>query len=131
MTYTVKNKRIVFMNDQKIENLLNLALEATPGERERSPELEAGYNPREETWQVIIRYSETLRESLSRMGIYAALRRLWNFVLPWQDLEAWPPCRRFSTLKSPSGFFFRWTKEGRLPVCPRCRMPDTIFREEE
>ena len=80
MTYTVKNKRIVFMNDQKIENLLNLALEATPGERERSPELEAGYNPREETWQVIIRYSENAAGKLKAgMGIYAALRRLWNF----------------------------------------------------
>ena len=34
---------------QKIENILNLALEATPEERERSGELETGYDPRDES----------------------------------------------------------------------------------
>ena len=33
--------------NQKIENLLNLALEATPEERERSGELDVGYDPEE------------------------------------------------------------------------------------
>ena len=32
------------MNDQKIENQLNLALEATEEEREKSRTLEIGYN---------------------------------------------------------------------------------------
>ncbi len=33
------------MQDQKLENLLNLALSATPEEREKSGNLNVGYNP--------------------------------------------------------------------------------------
>ena len=45
---------------QKIENMLNLALEATPGERERSGELEMGFDPREDEWELIVKYSGAL-----------------------------------------------------------------------
>lgn len=45
---------------QKIENILNLALEATPGERERSGELEVGFDPEEDVWELIVKYSGTL-----------------------------------------------------------------------
>ena len=42
---------------QKIENILNLALEATPEERARSAELDVGYDAGERAWDLIIRYS--------------------------------------------------------------------------
>ena len=45
------------MNDQKIDNLLNLALDATAGERARSMNLNTGYNPEEGTWELIVKYS--------------------------------------------------------------------------
>lgn len=45
------------MADQKIDNQLNLALEATPEEREKSGELDVGYDPRERTWELIVKYS--------------------------------------------------------------------------
>ena len=45
---------------QKIENLLNLALEATPEERERSGELDVGYDPEEREWELIVKYSGNL-----------------------------------------------------------------------
>ena len=45
---------------QKIENLLNLALEATPEERERSEELDVGYDPAEREWELIVKYSGSL-----------------------------------------------------------------------
>ena len=45
---------------QKIENILNLALEATPEERERSGELETGYDPGTREWELIVKYSGTL-----------------------------------------------------------------------
>lgn len=48
------------MNDQKIENLLNLALESTPREREESLELDVGYNRTERTWNLIVRYNGNL-----------------------------------------------------------------------
>ena len=48
------------MDSQKRENLLNLALDASEGERERSLELNVGFNAEEETWEVIVRYTGDL-----------------------------------------------------------------------
>ena len=48
------------MNDQKLENLLNLALDSTPEERLRSDNLGTGYDVADQTWEVIIKYTENL-----------------------------------------------------------------------
>lgn len=53
------------MNDQKIENQLNLALDATEEEREKSIALETGYDPQERTWEVIVKYSGNLERIAS------------------------------------------------------------------
>ena len=45
---------------QKLENLLNLALDADQGERERSEELDVGYDKEENVWELIVKYSGTL-----------------------------------------------------------------------
>lgn len=50
------------MEDQKLESLLNLALDATQEEREKSPNLEIGYEKAEKTWELIVRYSGSLQE---------------------------------------------------------------------
>ena len=53
------------MQSQKLENLLNQALNATESERERSQELNVGYNPVDQVWELIIKYSgnlETVRQ---------------------------------------------------------------------
>ena len=52
---------------QKVENILNLALEATPEERARSGELDVGYAPAEQEWELIIKYSGSL-ESVRRIA---------------------------------------------------------------
>ena len=48
------------MAGQKIENLLNLALDTTQEEREKSLELDVGYDPIEREWDVIVKYSGSL-----------------------------------------------------------------------
>ena len=45
------------MQDQKVENLLNLALDATPEEREKSIQLNVGYDSAANTWELIVKYS--------------------------------------------------------------------------
>lgn len=45
---------------QKLENLLNLALDADQGERERSEELDVGYDKEKNVWELIVKYSGTL-----------------------------------------------------------------------
>lgn len=45
------------MDSQKLENLLNLALNSTREEREKSPELNIGYNEEENKWELIVKYN--------------------------------------------------------------------------
>ncbi|MCI8515686.1 MAG: S8 family peptidase [Hungatella sp.] len=56
------------MENQKMENVLNLALGATKEELERSETLAIGYDPREQTWEVIVKHSTEL-EGLEEMGV--------------------------------------------------------------
>lgn len=48
------------MTSQKLENLLNLALDATEEEREKSLNLDVGYHPIERKWDLIVKYSGNL-----------------------------------------------------------------------
>lgn len=53
------------MDSQKFENLLNLALDTPVSERDRSMELNVGYDERENTWELIIKYHGDLREGMA------------------------------------------------------------------
>lgn len=58
------------MQNQKLENLLNLAMDATEEERGKSQILEVGYNPIDREWDLIIKYSgklDEVREMASRV----------------------------------------------------------------
>mgnify|MGYP000526630435 FL=1 len=54
------------MEDQKLEYLLNLALDATEEEREKSVSLDVGYDAENRTWQVIVRHSGALRQLIAQ-----------------------------------------------------------------
>ncbi len=47
------------MSNEKMENLLNLALDATEQEREKSLDLDTGYDREERTWEVIVKFGGT------------------------------------------------------------------------
>ena len=48
------------MTSQKLENLLNLALNSAEDEREKSLNLNVGYDPLDREWDLIIKYSVNL-----------------------------------------------------------------------
>ena len=50
------------MPNEKMENLLNLALALTQEEREKSLELDIGYDSAEQTWEVIVKFVGTTEE---------------------------------------------------------------------
>lgn len=54
---------------QKIENQLNLALDATKEERQKSRSLEIGYDAEENEWELILKYSGLL-ESVRELAVY-------------------------------------------------------------
>ncbi len=58
---------------RKKENLLNLSLDATEAEREKSPALQMGYDQNTKRWELIIQYNgtvEKLQEQLPQAEIY-------------------------------------------------------------
>lgn len=50
------------MDNQKIENLLNLAIEATPEERTKSMDLDVGFDSETAVWEVIVKFFGTEEE---------------------------------------------------------------------
>ena len=59
------------MQDQKLDNLLNLALDSTREERERSLNLNVGYNEELRMWDLIVKYSGD-PSVLAGEGVFAA-----------------------------------------------------------
>ena len=53
------------MEDQKLENLLNLALSATPEERAKSDILNVGYSEEDRRWDLIVKYTGDLMKYAS------------------------------------------------------------------
>ncbi len=54
--------------NQKIENLLNLALETEEAVREQTENLNVGFNGTERTWELIVKYHGSL-EALETLGV--------------------------------------------------------------
>ncbi|MCM1175880.1 MAG: hypothetical protein NC341_12630 [Blautia sp.] len=55
------------MDSQKYENILNLALDTPAAEREKSLELNIGYEQEDNTWELIVKYHGDLQEGLSSL----------------------------------------------------------------
>ena len=95
------------MENQKRENLLNLALDATEEERLKSVNLNVGYAPGEKTWELIVRYNGSL-ESLRDEGIrvdelaagYAVL------VVPESRIEQVSAMEQIVYIEKPKRLFF-------------------------
>ena len=50
------------MENQKLENLLNLSMEVTDEQREKSRELSTGFDAENQTWEFVIRYSGEMED---------------------------------------------------------------------
>ena len=95
------------MDNQKRENLLNLALDATEEERLKSVNLNVGYDPEEKTWELIVRHNGSL-EALRNEGIrvdelaagYAVL------VVPESRIDQVSAMEQIVYIEKPKRLFF-------------------------
>ena len=55
------------MENQKKENLLNMALETPISEREKSQNLNVGYNSSDDTWELIVKYNGDIETAISNL----------------------------------------------------------------
>lgn len=68
------------MDGQKLENMLNLALDATEEERSKSLELDVGYNPIERIWDLIVKYSGNLDKARALGGEVVELQNEFAII---------------------------------------------------
>lgn len=104
------------LSDQKIENLLNLALDASQEERQKSQILEVGYDAQDQMWEVIIRYN----------GKFDAGQRGWRAVylsggyailtLPQSDIELLSSLPQVEYIEMPKRLYFS-VDTGRASSC--------------
>mgnify|MGYP002586350980 FL=1 len=105
------------MADQKIENLLNLALSANEEEREKSLELDVGYYPVARTWEVIIKYSGTLGQVREIAESVVELSNEFAIVTVREDrLEALAGIEAGEYIEKPKRLFFQ-VENGRRVSC--------------
>lgn len=63
--------------NQKLENILNVSLDATEDELRKADSLSTGYNWRDNTWEIIVKYSGSLESIRNRYNVY--IKELLNY----------------------------------------------------
>ena len=102
---------------QKIENILNLALEATPEERARSAELDVGYDAGERAWDLIIKYSGSLAAAREISESVTELLNNYAVVRIREDrIEALASLPEVEFVEKPKSLYFQ-TDVGRQVSC--------------
>lgn len=105
------------MEDQKLEDLLNLALSSTLQEREKSPQLNVGYNTKDKTWELIIKYSgnlgEVLGEDIPRVEL---LNQFAIIRIPESKIEKLSENPQIEFVEKPKRLFFA-VNQGRSASC--------------
>ena len=119
-------------NCGKIENILNLALDATREEREKSLNLDVGYDVADDSWEVIVKFfgtTEELRQKLSerfpeeqaQIGIYNLTNEYAILRIPQPLVELVASMPEIEYMEKPKRLFFSVENGQEVPASIRCR----------
>ena len=105
------------MPDQKIDNLLNLAMDATSEERAKSENLNVGYDSSEKLWDVIVKYSGP-ESRLGGEGIQVVplLGGYAVVTLPESEIKAYSAREQIEFIEKPKRLYFE-TFQAREASC--------------
>ncbi|WP_394922737.1 S8 family peptidase [uncultured Robinsoniella sp.] len=103
--------------DQKIENLLNLALDATPEEREKSLTLDVGYDPIDQKWEIIVKYSGDISRLESEdIQVVELINEYAIITLPESKIDFLAAQPEVEFIEKPKRLFFS-VNQGRAASC--------------
>ncbi|HJB16329.1 MAG TPA: S8 family serine peptidase [Candidatus Blautia excrementipullorum] len=107
------------MEDQKMDNLLNLALDSTEQERRKSGNLNVGYTEETGMWDVVVKYSGNTDE-LSGPGIRIVplLGGYAVVTLPEEQLESFSSRPQIEFMEMPKRLYFQ-VNQGAEASCIR------------
>lgn len=105
------------MADEKLELLLNAALEATPGEREKSEILNVGFDTEKKTWEVIVKYHGDLLflEELS-IRVELLLAGYAILLVPEDEMTLLSEIEEIEYVEKPKRLYFQ-TIAGKQASC--------------
>ncbi len=107
------------MESEKFENLLNLALNATEREREKSLNLGVGYEPQENRWELIVKYSGDINR-LSRENPEIKVEELSNeyaiLNVPESAMDQVAKAVEVEYVEKPKRMYFA-VREGKRASC--------------
>lgn len=105
------------MQDQKLDNTLNLAMDATEEELEKSLDLNVGYDPDLKVWDVIVKYTGDIA-GLEGPGITAVplLNEYAVVTLPQESLDDFSARPQVEYIEKPKRLFFA-VNQGKAASC--------------
>ncbi len=104
-------------DNQKLENLLNLSLQATPEERNRSRNLETGYDEASRRWELIVKYHGDLRQASSEEIVIEELLAGYAIVtIPERLIQAFSRLEEVEYIEAPKRLYFQQV-DGRQDIC--------------
>lgn len=121
------------MPNQKIETLFRAALDASPEERIKSSDLETGFNPDTDIWEVIVKYVGTLsslQEKYPQIEVTELLNNYGILQIPESQIDAVASEDMITYMEKPKRLFFEMT-EGKRASCIttlQTRLPDITGR---
>ena len=106
-------------NSQKIETLFRAALDATPKEREQSSDLSTGFENIDNTWEIIVKYNQTLaplREKYPDITIVELLNNYGILRIPEESVNSIAEEPFITYVEKPKRLFFE-SYEGNRASC--------------
>lgn len=106
------------MDSGKIENQLNLALDVPEATRESTADLQVGYEPETNTWELIVKYSQSLDRVREQLDI-SAVELANNYAIitiPENLIDQLAEFEEIEFIEKPKRLFYE-VSEGRAASC--------------
>lgn len=95
------------MDDQKIENQLNLALETPKSERAKSLDLDVGYSPENDAWTLIVKYNgNILKYKNDSINIVTLLNNYAIVTISEYLIDTFAELPEIEYIEKPKALFF-------------------------
>lgn len=107
------------VNSEKFENLLNLALDATGREREKSLQLGVGFEPEADRWELIVKYSGNimrLAEENPQIQVVEMVNEYAILYVPENAMDQVASAPEVEYVEKPKRLYFG-VQEGRQSAC--------------
>ena len=119
------------MPDQKLDNLLNLAMDATEEEREKSRNLNVGYEKQTRKWEIIVKYSEMgiANEEVSDGMKYGAEndRNSVEILLGGPEISVVPLLGRYAIVTLPESMLEQYSQRPQIEFIEK---PTRLYFED-